>query len=359
MTRLERALGIRAFRRALVARHRLRTSHRVDQLQAELQREAEHRRAALDASRTGVCLFDEEGDLVFYNSAWSRTLGPESEHGTGWREFVGSLVLDLAALADAGERPEVRFRTADERHLAVTVTALDQGQVIVSVDDVTDQEEERVTRDRFLARMVGAQDVEARRIAEVLHDDVVQRLTALSLRAELRGLKDGDEHSAGLARETNAISSTIRRLLVELHPAVLESQGLAAAVEAAAAGLRSLGVEVRVDLLDRRLSPEVEQLAYRLVQEAFANVLKHAHASQVKVAFSTTSRSLHCRVIDDGRGFDPHAAGSALRRGSLGLHLVRERIELARGRFLLESRPGAGTVFGFELPLTPPEAAVA
>lgn len=342
-------LVLLAFRHAFAGRARLRTAERLEQLQAGIVREATQRQAALDASRTGVCLFGDGGEIVFYNHAWSRLLGPESEHGEGWREFVGSLVLDIAALADAGREREVRFRTAEERHLAISATALENRQVLVSVDDVTDQEQERVVRDRFLARMVGAHDLEARRTAEVLHDDVVQRLTALSLQLELRAARSGDQALGELAGEVGATNAAIRRLLVELHPAVLESQGIAAAVDVAAAGLRERGVDVTVERLDRRLPQPVEQLAYRLVQEAFANVLTHAAASHVRVALSATSDRLHCRVADDGRGFDPDA-GSTVARGSLGLQIVRQRIELAGGRFLLESGPGGGTVFGFELP---------
>jgi signal transduction histidine kinase len=56
-------------------------------------------------------------------------------------------------------------------------------------------------------------------------------------------------------------------------------------------------------------------------------------------------------VVDDGAGFEPDRTETAVGEGHLGLHLVRERVEMSGGRFLLESRPGAGTSFSFELPL--------
>jgi signal transduction histidine kinase len=331
-------------------------SHRLGLM---LEREYVVRGAALDASRTGVCMFAPAGDVLLSNRAWDHLLGPDSEHGDDWRAFVDGLV-DSPDGEPVGDEPgELRFWTLGGRCLSLSASVLAGGERLVTVDDVTGQERERVARDRLLAEVVDARDVEARRIAELLHDDVVQRLTALGLRLEARALRDGDERAVELAREAGAITASIRRLLVELHPAVLESQGLGAAADSAAANLRELGVRVDVAPLETRLPPELEQLAYRLIQEAFANVLRHADASRVGVRFELTGRMLRCSVADDGRGVDRDDVQTATRRGSLGLHLVRERIELARGRFSLEPGPAGGTLFVFELPLTPVEAELA
>lgn len=212
-------------------------------------------------------------------------------------------------------------------------------------------ERERATRDRFLAEVVRAQDLEARRIAELLHDDAVQRLTALGLRLELAAMRSGEQSLKELATEAGAVTASIRRLLVDLHPAVLETRGIAAAVDGAAESLRAAGVEVAVGPLDLRLVPEHEHLAYRLVQEALANALAHADASRVEVVFEADSGTFRCRVDDDGRGF----AAGAVAEQSMGLHLARERIDLAGGAFAIGARKAGGTSFSFELPLRPRE----
>jgi signal transduction histidine kinase len=173
------------------------------------------------------------------------------------------------------------------------------------------------------------------------------------MRVELAALRTGEDSLLELAREAGGVTASIRRLLIELHPAVLESQGLGAAIDAAAGSLRAIGVTVDVDELDVRLAPDLEALAYRLVQEAFANVLKHARAQHVTVSLDARDGYLRCEVADDGAGCDPSEAATAVNRGSLGLHLVRERIELVGGRFRLESGPEAGARFTFELPLMP------
>src|SRR5213079_2699662 len=128
---------------------------------------------------------------------------------------------------------------------------------------------------------------------------------------ELDAMRSGNEHLVGFARDTNAISRSIRRLVVDLHPAVLESRGLAPAVDMAAQPLREAGVTVDVDELPLRIEPQLERLCYRLVQEALANVLAHADAEHVDVTLALRNGSLHCEVLDDGRGIDPRRAGAA------------------------------------------------
>jgi signal transduction histidine kinase len=287
------------------------------------------RTAALEASRTGVRIYRADGSLDYANPAW----------------------LEIAVGVDAPAGVSGVVETPAGRMLAFESTRLDGGEVIVTVDDVTEQTRQRATRDRFLAEVVRAQDLEARRIAELLHDDAVQRLTALGMRLELAAMRSGEPALRELAAEAGAVTSSIRRLLVDLHPVILESQGVAAAVDGAAESLRATGLEVDVTPLELRLVPEHEHLAYRLVQEALANVVAHAEATRVEVSFSVNGTTFHCRVEDDGLGIESSVVEDAVANGSMGLHLVRERIDLAGGSFEIGAREGGGTRFSFALPL--------
>lgn len=302
-------------------------------------------RLALDASRTGLCLFGDDGSPHFLNSAFVRLLGFPAAEDVSWKTFAARLGRSAAP----GQ--ELAFWASD-RYVHVRLAAVDTGELLASVDDVTGQERERerASRDRFMAEVVAAQERDARRISELLHDNAVQRLTALALQLELAA-QDGDEVLGAAATAANEITASLRRLVVELHPAVLESQGLSAAIEASAESLRAHGVEVDVEYLEHRLPAETELIVYRLVQEALANTLKHARARRVEVGLSLRDKTLRGRVTDDGTGFATERMKTAVRDGHLGLHLVRERVEMGGGRFLLESDPGSGTTFSFELPL--------
>ena len=203
------------------------------------------------------------------------------------------------------------------------------------------------SRDRFLVELVNAQERGSRRIADLLHDDVVQQLTALGFRLELEAQKTEQPRLRGLAADTGRITASIRRLLIELHPAILDSQGLAPAIDVVAEGLRERGIDVRVSPFPHRLPRETETLAYRLVQEALANVLRHSEAPDAEVELRLHDGTLRGRVSDSGSGARPaeHTVEG------LGLLVARERVELAGGRFLVESGSSRGTDFLFELPI--------
>jgi two-component system sensor histidine kinase UhpB len=213
----------------------------------------------------------------------------------------------------------------------------------------------QATRDHFLVELVNAQEIDARRIADLLHDDVVQQLTALGFRLELEAQRHGLPRLTDLARDASSITASIRRLLVELHPVILDSQGLGPAIDVVAEGLRERGVDVRVSAFPHRLPRELETLTYRLVQEALDNVQRHSHASYAEVELRIDDGMLVGRVSDNGAGTTVDNGST----GGLGLHVARERVELAGGRFAVHARAGHGTDVKFELPLPESVEAVA
>lgn len=315
---------------------------RAERLKDEVERAYADRDTALEASRTGVALL-ADGDVRFWNAAFVELLNVEATgRGTAWTAFRGRL--------DRMTGEEVSF-WRDDRYLCVRSTDLTSGERLVTVDDFTTEETERENRDRFVAEVVQAREEEARLIAELLHDDALQELSALALRLELDALRSGNKRLVEFARDTNAISRSIRQLVVDLHPAVLESRGLAPAVEAAAQPLRDAGIEVSVDDFPLRFEPGLERLAYRLAQEALANVLKHADATHVEVKFQLREGSLHLEICDDGRGLGPALQTAGLGQGRLGLHLARQRLELAGGKLVVGPAGGRGTSFSFDLPV--------
>jgi signal transduction histidine kinase len=311
----------------------------------ELERAHAIVRKTLEATPTGMCVF-HGGKARMWNSAFLVLLDLDPE--PSWSDCATRLDVEALRAAEVGE--VVKFWTPDQRYLAVRFSALPSGERLVSVDDLTGQERERAIRDRFVAEVVSAQEREARRIAELLHDDAVQQLTALGLRLELSAMQRDEAWLTELARDANAITASLRGLLVELHPAVLESRGLGAALEVIAGNLRTKGLEISVRLSDARIAQELEHLAYRVAQEIMANVVRHAEASQVEVDLTVADGVLRCRIADDGVGFEPKRVETAVGEGHLGLYLARERVEQAGGRLAVESEPGRGTSVEIELP---------
>jgi signal transduction histidine kinase len=138
--------------------------------------------------------------------------------------------------------------------------------------------------------------------------------------------------------------------MFELRP----PRGLARAVrELASQAGREADLEVEVTVPSEPLPFMIEEVVYRTVREAVANVRRHARARRLEIRITTTNDMLHGVVRDDGRGFDPAQIGHRSHgvRLHLGIETLLERAELAGGRATVDSKPGEGTEVTFELPL--------
>jgi two-component system sensor histidine kinase DegS len=146
----------------------------------------------------------------------------------------------------------------------------------------------------------------------------------------------------------------MRRLIADLRPSTLDQLGLGPALEALGertASGSAIEVKTSIDLdfeagrSETRLRGEVEDTAYRLVQEALNNALHHGEAAHIAIEISEEDSALRLRVTDDGKGFDPSAPA-----GGFGLIGMRERAELAGGTLELLSTPGGGTTISAVIP---------
>jgi signal transduction histidine kinase len=212
----------------------------------------------------------------------------------------------------------------------------------------------RVARDA-LRRVVSAQEQERRRLARELHDETGQALTSILL--GLRTVEEAggeQEVRAAVAEVRELVRSTlqdVRRLAVELRPTALDDFGLVAALERLTESFtEQTGIAVGFESLlpAARLTPEIETALYRIVQESLTNIVKHAQAHNVSIVLGRKSDAVSVIVEDDGVGFDPDRP----REGGLGLIGMRERVSLIGGRLTIESRPGAGTTFVAEVPVS-------
>jgi signal transduction histidine kinase len=206
----------------------------------------------------------------------------------------------------------------------------------------------RVARDS-LRRVVAGQEVERRRLARELHDETGQALTSILL--GLRALEGSDRTDVDDLRElVVATLQDVRRLAVQLRPKALDDFGLVPALERLVQTFSEssgISVELEAQIGGERLPNDVETTVYRIVQEALTNVVKHAEASRVSILLVRRDATVTAVVEDDGRGFDPDAAGE----DSLGLEGMRERVELHEGRMTVETAPGSGTTLRVEVPL--------
>jgi signal transduction histidine kinase len=217
-------------------------------------------------------------------------------------------------------------------------------------------EQAGAARRQLLGNIAAGGDEARRRFASALHDDSLQLLTAAELQVErLQADKDPSRQPAQLdqlKQTLKQVEESLRRLLLNVSPQATDvPMGLDEALRTRLEAIRTRsGIDTDADIrLPSRVNAVVETAIYKNVLEALTNVEKHALATRVKVSAYAADGGIHVIVSDNGKGFV--VAESVYIPGHLGLVAMRERAQLAGGRCLVESEPGAGARVDFWIPI--------
>jgi signal transduction histidine kinase len=202
----------------------------------------------------------------------------------------------------------------------------------------------RQDRERLLAQTAAAGDLERRRLASELHDDVLQDLAGVgyalsSLRTSL------DEDSLPVVDQARATVRRdvvlLRNLVTDLYPPRLDTGDLTAVLEGLGDEVRSDGVRYQADVQHAvRLTATEATLLYRVARESVANARKHAHAGSIILHLAQVGTVTTLTVTDDGIGFDTRPGPAP---GHFGLVITRDIVKDAGGALTVRSRPGSGT----------------
>jgi signal transduction histidine kinase len=270
--------------------------------------------------------------------------GADSAGGGG--ELLGLRVggRDLGTLQVAPRTPGEPYRDGDRRLLAALAS-----QVAVVVRALELAEALEAERDRVVAATRQERD----RLRRDLHDGLGPSLSGVGL--GLQALQDaqaaGDAAAAGqllgrIRQEVATAVGEVRRIIEDLRPAVLDHTRLPDAVRQHAATVAPGQLEVSVDAGQLPPLPaDVEAAAYRIVQEALTNVVRHAAARHAHIKLAAADSTLMVSVADDGHGI--HGQG---RDGAVGLASMRQRAEALQGSLRVESSDQGTTVMA-TLPL--------
>lgn len=251
-------------------------------------------------------------------------------------EGIGELLLAARAANETFTRSEERLLTDLAR------------QAEVAVHNVRLALDLRQSRERI----VTAREEERRRIRRDLHDGLGPLLASQTLTIDaISKLVERDPQAARqLLADLKAQSQTaikdIRRLIYNLRPPALDELGLVRALREASVNSGD-GPQISIEAPDDLppLPAAVEVAAYRIVQEAIANVIHHAEATRCRVHLEVTAADMSISVEDDGRGLPGDL------RAGVGLHSMRERAEELGGRFEIVSSPSCGTRLRVWLPI--------
>src|ERR1700694_1964791 len=348
------------------------------QVQGHLRESDARLRAIIDSAPIVLFAIDREGAITFSAGVGPDPLGKKPGEALGWpasdlfRDHPGVVEGIRGALSGIDGQAELiqaersfSFSLAPFRDTAGNTA----GAIVVAVD-VTERRltEEALrhsvetlkqvdqNRQALLRRLVDAQEEERRAIARDIHDDTIQSMFAVSLRlSTLRNaLRDAVqvEQLQLLEQSVQASTDRLRHLLFELRPAALDEGGLPAALREYLDVMKSENaIDVELETaLEHSPASETQVIAYRIAQEALANVRKHARARHVECAVSAVEDGILTRIVDDGVGFDGGRNGSV--PGHLGLIAMRERAEMAGGWFRITSSAGHGCVVEYWIQAT-------
>jgi PAS domain S-box-containing protein len=341
-----------------------------DRLERELRASEERYRFLVENSPDVVFATDQDGNFTYLSDTIERMTGraPAELVGGHFSRIVDENSLPAtferwnALVADPGREQVVRIDLVhrDGRRVPVEVSSLGTtvdgrfAGIHGSTRDVSVRE--RLEHD--LRRQAGelASSQERAHLARELHDSVTQALFSMTLVTRTTELLvDRDPAAAkeklgslrDLQREALA---EMRALIFELRPGNIEQDGLLAALKTHTAGLQGrIGLPILVTSeLSERLPLALEEVLYRISQEALHNVVKHAAARQVTLSIDRPGEGVRLRIVDDGRGFE----AATVPDGHLGLAGMRARAEKI-GAFLdVTSKPGAGTTIEVIVPET-------
>jgi two-component system, NarL family, sensor histidine kinase UhpB len=208
-------------------------------------------------------------------------------------------------------------------------------------------------REESMRRVIGAQEAERLRIAQELHDEIGQNLTAALLQLARVRKKAGPDLEEEVSAATETVRSNLddlRRIAQRLRPQALDELGLTSALSQFSARLSAqagLEIDAQLDANLPALTREEELVIYRVAQEALTNVVRHAGASHTELALERAPDRLTLRVADDGRGID----GGGDRSG--GIRGMHERAALIHADLKVARRAGGGTEVILHVPLSP------
>ena len=273
---------------------------------------------------------------------------------------VAVYLLDSLLTQDANAEPLASVLMRSTMIAGIAAAAV--GLCFLQRDRVRDitallQDRTALLRDRtgLLTELAGVEQRERAELAEHLHDGALQYLLAAA--QDLQEVQeDGDQQA--LARVQTALTEStglLRSTVSDLHPAVLEQAGLAAAVQTlldSAAGRARLRTKLSTQNWPSELRTAVDGLLYSSVREFVGNVVKHARASLVVVTLHRLEANAVVTVVDDGVGLDPGVLASRLAQGHIGLDARRVRLEAAGGALQFTAGPHGGTTVTVTLPLT-------
>jgi two-component system sensor histidine kinase DegS len=344
---------------------------------AQLRMSEKNYRDLFESAEEAIWVQNMDGEIIMANEASVKLTGYSRQEliGINVKEFLSGEALQRArevrhrlirgeALDGPYEQRMTRKDGSEARLRLSASLVIRDGQPkafqLIARDITEDKRMEENLR-FYLHQVTKAQEEERKRIARELHDETAQELVALSRQLDsvvsaARKLSKRDmKLLEGVRAQADELLAGVRRFSQDLRPSVLDDLGLLPALDWLVSDLEEhLGITIGMAVLgpERRFSPDVELVLFRIAQEALRNVGRHSGASRAWLTAEFGDSKTILTVTDNGKGFEvPQRMGDLANVGRLGLAGMEERARLVGGKLTLESEPGKGTTVTVEVPV--------
>lgn len=351
--------------------------------------------AIIDAVPSQMAVTDHAGNIIQVNQAW-RLFAHENCRKCERsfciiNPYVGDNFFEVSEQSDYAENAqsdaakeglravldmeipsfvmESTCRTPDkERWFILTVSSLHKGMegALLSYTDITQIKQAQLLEEKLRCQLqalahrhLKIQENERHWLSMELHDQVSQSLAVLKI--SLYNLQESEPSHSDIAESiasatmaVDDIANTIHSIARRLRPPLLDMLGLTSAVRWHIENLPQLSNTQLVfdnQIGNCRFSPELELSAFRFIQEAITNAVRHAQAKQILIRIMVEESHLSLEVSDDGIGFDVEYHEHTNELTSLGLLGIRERINQQNGSVSIKSQTNAGTRLIAQIPI--------
>ena len=355
-----------------------RSDERANRAASDALRQAEHNyHTIFETAPVGIFRATLEGRYLEVNPFFAQMLGytsPQEMTGLADAPPSGHDLVTLSA-HNGVSTYERHYQRKDGANIEAIVSILfhsDAPGAPALMEGFAEDITERKALDRKVAaqqeslrdyahQLLRSQEEERNRLSRELHDDPLQDLVALAQRVELaRGALEREPDTLAsrleqLQEMAHEMILKLRHICNDLRPFVLEDLGIVAAVQAIGDELvqqmPNCTVQYDINGALRRLDPDVELTAFRIIQQAAHNVRSHAPtAKNVQFGLFFEENQLTASVQDDGPGFNVADPQTLLRQGHLGIAGMHERAALMGGEVKVTSVPQTGTLIRMQIP---------
>jgi two-component system sensor histidine kinase DegS len=309
----------------------------------------------LDFRRSRIRLTEVSRDFKRFNEEDIR-----SAYETATQIQMEIMVFREKEINLRARRDDLQKRVRNvERTIERAETVVSQMNVVLEylsgdLNQITRILESAKNRQLLGLKIILAQEEERKRISREIHDGLAQSMANLVLRTEItekmlakQQYDSVKDEVVDLKKQVRMGLEEVRKIIFNLRPMTLDDLGLVPSLRKYAQDFEEKhSIRTKFDLLgkEKRLPSAMEVAIYRLVQEAFSNVLKHANASYISLEMTFQKQMVKITVQDNGIGFQvARLEEKSGETGHFGLVGMRERVELLDGRFEIESGENKGT----------------